>query len=364
MNKLSPKLFASSKLLAADAVAVATLPAIIDDWCNDMSWSSVTIKSCKHTSTSGSVVSANMKWLYGTPRPTGSYEHTVFNSDVNSGSACRFSALVKYAIHLFGSSLRFGVRYIVSLKHDSNNFNSSARRCSSWEFFGGEWAKPTPASQIYSQLSIFASSSALSGPERRVAVTVKSGQNSKSQIALIKLCANGMVGSCSLADGNDDQKKSLHSLSSWMYGIIRVNKRTQFNAVNENWKQIFAKTEFFFLLVCLWHVNGISFRYLFVVRNVCDSCCQRLWLIVRSLCSTVSPNWPDYHGVMFVSRSLAPMQIHLECLWNDLTKIAPKMHHHLHLLAAKKNRKTNRQGKIIIIIINGVFWECEKRKQQ
>lgn len=216
MNKLSPRLFASSKLLAAAAAAAAVLPAIIDDWCNDISWSSVTINNCKQTSTSGSVVSANMKWLYGTPKPTGSYEHTVFNSDVNSGNACRLSALVKYAIHLFGSSLRFGGRYIVSLKHDSNNFSSSVRRCSSCEFFGGEWAKPTPASQMYSQLSMFASSSALSGPDRRVTVTVKSGQNNKSQIALIKLCANGMVGSCSLADGNDDQKKSFHSLSSCM----------------------------------------------------------------------------------------------------------------------------------------------------
>lgn len=85
-----------------------------------------------------------------------------------------------YAIHLFGSSVIFGVRYIVSLKHVNNNFNNSILRCSTCVFFGGECAKPTPASHIYSQLSIFANSSALSGPERRVPVTVKSGQNNKS----------------------------------------------------------------------------------------------------------------------------------------------------------------------------------------
>lgn len=131
-------------------------------------------------SPSGSVVSENIKWLYGTPSPTGSYEQTVFKNDVNNGNAWRFSALVKNAIHLFGSSLLLGVRYIVSLKHVSNSLSNSVRRCSNWEFLGGECAKPTPASQIYSQLSIFASSSALSGPDRRVTVTVKSGQNSKS----------------------------------------------------------------------------------------------------------------------------------------------------------------------------------------
>lgn len=39
-----------------------------------------------------------------------------------------------------------------------------------------------------------------------------------------------MVGSFSFADGNDDQKKSFHSLSSWIYGMILVSSLTQFKA--------------------------------------------------------------------------------------------------------------------------------------
>lgn len=52
--------------------------------------------------------------------------------------------------------------YIVSLKHVNNNFNNSVRAASWVAYLGGEWAKPTPASQIYSQLSIACKSSALS----------------------------------------------------------------------------------------------------------------------------------------------------------------------------------------------------------
>lgn len=48
------------------------------------------------TSTSGSSVSLNSRWLYGSPSPTGSYEHTVLRSEVNSGNAWRFSGLVRY----------------------------------------------------------------------------------------------------------------------------------------------------------------------------------------------------------------------------------------------------------------------------
>lgn len=67
----------------------------------DVSWSKVTIKICNAVSTKGSDVSENKIWLYGTPKPTGSYAHTMFNNDVNIGNAWRFSADVTYWIHLF-----------------------------------------------------------------------------------------------------------------------------------------------------------------------------------------------------------------------------------------------------------------------
>jgi hypothetical protein len=69
-----------------------------------VSWSSVTIRICSAISTNGSTESENRRWLYGTPRPTGSYAHTVFSSDVNIGNACRFSAQVKYWIHRLGET--------------------------------------------------------------------------------------------------------------------------------------------------------------------------------------------------------------------------------------------------------------------
>jgi hypothetical protein len=69
---------------------------------------------------------------------------------------------------------------MVSLRQVSKSFNSSHRRASMYAFFGSEWAKPTPASQMYSQLSMFARSSALSGPDFLADATVKSGQNNKS----------------------------------------------------------------------------------------------------------------------------------------------------------------------------------------
>lgn len=102
---------------------------------------------------------------------------------MNRGSAWRFSALVKYWIHLFGRlSWEFGGRYIVSLRHASRSFSISHLRASICAFLPNECAKPTPASQIYSQLSMFDNSSALSGPDFRApaAVTVKSGQNRRS----------------------------------------------------------------------------------------------------------------------------------------------------------------------------------------
>lgn len=70
MNKLSPILPSSNGV-----------PPLV-------SWSSVTIRICNATSTNGSNESVNNKWLYGTPSPTGSYAHTVFNNDVNIGKAC------------------------------------------------------------------------------------------------------------------------------------------------------------------------------------------------------------------------------------------------------------------------------------
>lgn len=54
--------------------------------------------------------------------------------------------------------------------------------------------------------------------------------NTHTQIAFRRLCASGMVGSFSLDDGNNDQKKSFHSSSSCIYGMILVNNLTQFNA--------------------------------------------------------------------------------------------------------------------------------------
>jgi len=69
-----------------------------------VSWSNVTIRICNAVSTKGSRESENRRWLYGTPRPTGSYAHTVFSNDVNIGNACRFSAQVKYWIHRLGAT--------------------------------------------------------------------------------------------------------------------------------------------------------------------------------------------------------------------------------------------------------------------
>lgn len=87
---------------------------------------------------------------------------------------------------------------------------------------------------MYSQLSIFVSSSALSGPERLVPITVKSGQKSKSHNAFNKLCARGVAVSSpdSFPDGKDDQKKFLHSESSKIYGKILDKSRTQFKTAD------------------------------------------------------------------------------------------------------------------------------------
>lgn len=52
--------------------------------------------------------------------------------------------------------------YIVSLKHVKRSFNNSVLFESKVGLCGGECAKPTPASQMYSQLSIADNSSALS----------------------------------------------------------------------------------------------------------------------------------------------------------------------------------------------------------
>lgn len=74
-----------------------------------------------------------------------------------------FSLLVKCWIHLFGVIDRsIGGLYMVSLKHVNRSFNNSVRLESKIGYLAGEYAKPTPASQIYSQLSIDCNSSALS----------------------------------------------------------------------------------------------------------------------------------------------------------------------------------------------------------
>lgn len=78
------------------------------------------------------------------------------------------------------NTLPIGGWNIVSLKHVNNNFKSSVLAISYCGTLGGECAKPTPASHIYSQLSMADKSSALSGPDFLFATTVKSGQNSKS----------------------------------------------------------------------------------------------------------------------------------------------------------------------------------------
>lgn len=68
-----------------------------------------------------------------------------------------------YWTHLLGFSDKLvGGWYIVSLKHVISNFSSSVLLESRAETLGGDWAKPTPASQMYSQLSIADNSSALS----------------------------------------------------------------------------------------------------------------------------------------------------------------------------------------------------------
>lgn len=67
------------------------------------------------------------------------------------------------AIHLLGMSVMSAVgRYMASLKPASSRRSSSVRRASNGGHLGGDAANPTPASQMYSQLSSAESSSALS----------------------------------------------------------------------------------------------------------------------------------------------------------------------------------------------------------
>lgn len=87
------------------------------------------------------------------------------------------------------------------------------------------------------------------------------------------------------------------------------------------------------------------FVYLFVARNVYDNYYRRHEPVVRWLCSTMLLNWPDYRGAMCVFHSLAPERIHLECLYNGPTKIAPRMHHHWHSLAAISSHAMNENKK-------------------
>lgn len=95
-----------------------------------------------------------------------------------------------------------------------------------------------------------------------------------TQIAFNRLCASGMVVvSFSLADGNDDQKKSFHSLSSCMYGMTLVSSRTQFNA-----RKIGQK-------LMKYVENIINFRN--ACGAVIPACCSEC---VRQLVSTARTN--------------------------------------------------------------------------
>lgn len=68
-----------------------------------------------------------------------------------------------YMIHLLGfCAMSLGGWYMVSLKQVRISLSSSVRFESKAGLRGGECAKPTPASQMYSQLSMADSSSALS----------------------------------------------------------------------------------------------------------------------------------------------------------------------------------------------------------
>lgn len=76
-----------------------------------------------------------------------------------------------------------------------------------------------------------------------------------------------------------------------------------------------------------------------VVRNVYGNCYRLRASNVQLLCNRALPNWPDCFYVNFEFHLTAPMQIHLECLYNDPTKIDPRMYHHSHLFAIQPNRE-------------------------
>lgn len=83
-----------------------------------------------------------------------------------------------------------------------------------------------------------------------------------------------------------------------------------------------------------YDVNDIHNKfYLLVAPNVYDNCCRRHALVSQLLCNIRWLNLMDYLHATFEFHSLVPMQIHLECSYNDPTKIVPKMCHHLHLFA-------------------------------
>lgn len=83
--------------------------------------------------------------------------------------------------------------------------------------------------------------------------------------------------------------------------------------------------------------------YQLVVRNVYDNYYQRHVQVVRLLCNIKLPNLPGYHAEVFVSHLMVLMQIHLVYLYNDPTKIDPKIHHHSHLFAAGAREMNKKQ---------------------
>lgn len=223
-----------------------------------------------------------------------------------------------YDIHLLGLSLRFGDLYIVSLKHVSSNLRSSVRRASICPFLGFVWANPTPASQIYSQLSIFANSSALSGPAFFVAVTVKSGQNNRScksrkrrklmfqHIKTIddvidengKNCIHGGNKNRLLKDCIDNQK-FLHIKHSRGFGLDFAELMCHHLLLRLMWKVV--KTRKTLSTHCL-RICKVKFELgaahnlaqLVVLFESCN-CCPQLELIFRLICILKCSSLMGFH---------------------------------------------------------------------
>lgn len=110
-----------------------------------VSWSNVTIRICNAVSTKGSTESENRRWLYGTPRPTGSYAHTVFSNDVNIGNACRFSAQVKYWIHRLGATC-------ISVGKETRSYNVKILNKCIFYFYNNDFNPPKYGACLWKDL--------------------------------------------------------------------------------------------------------------------------------------------------------------------------------------------------------------------